>query len=67
MNSPLHFYLTFNPYLNQEYEHDYTQAHEFYDFLKELVQKNKNATAYWGKIISSDRESRLIYLHFKKF
>lgn len=57
--SAIHYYLTFNPYLNQEYENDYTQAHEFYDFLKDLVQKDKKASAYWGKIIGKDRESSL--------
>lgn len=55
--SAIHFYLTFNPYLNTEYEHEYTQAHEFHDLLKELIIKNKKNTCYWGKIIGKDRES----------
>lgn len=59
MTSPLHFYLTFNPFLNQDYEHNYTQAHEFYDFLKDRVCKDPKATAYWGKIISKERDSKL--------
>lgn len=57
--SPIHFYLTFNPYLNTEYENEYTQAHEFHDQLKGLIGKNKNATCFWGKIIGKDRESSL--------
>lgn len=59
MNSLFHFYLTFNPYLNQQSEPDYTQAHEFYDLLRELVHIDKNATCYWGKMISKEREARV--------
>jgi hypothetical protein len=59
MSSPLHFYLTFNPFLNHEYEHDYTQAHEFYDFLKALIKKDKNSSAYWGKMIAKDRDGNI--------
>lgn len=66
MSSPLHFYLTFNPYLNHEYEAGYTQAHEFFDFLKEAITKDKTATAYWGKIISKDRDSKLDLEVFNK-
>jgi hypothetical protein len=55
--SGIHFYLTFNPFLNHEYEQDYTQAHEFYDYLKDIISKDKKGTAYWGKIIGKDRDS----------
>lgn len=55
--SAIHYYLTFNPFLNKEYEQDYTQAHEFYDFLKEEVTKNKKGSAYWGKFIGKDRKA----------
>ncbi len=55
--SAVHYYLTFNPFLNQEYETDYTQAHEFYDFLKGMVTKDKKASAYWGKFIGKDRKA----------
>jgi hypothetical protein len=50
-----HFYLTFNPFLNQHYEKGYTQCHEFYDFLKSQLGKNHQASAWWGKIISKER------------
>jgi hypothetical protein len=52
-----HFYLTFNPFLNQHYEKGYTQAHEFYDLLKSSIGKDRHSSAYWGKIISKDREA----------
>ncbi len=59
MSSAKHFYLTFNPHLNSGYEKEYTQAHEFFDLLQGLVKKNKNSSAYWGKIIGADRKSNL--------
>ncbi len=65
-NGAIHFYLTFNPYLNTEYEHEYTQAHEFHDHLKELITKNQKATSFWGKIIGKDRESDLQIETFEK-
>ncbi len=64
--SAIHYYLTFNPFLNHEYEQDYTQAHEFYDYLKELVLEDKKATAHWGKIIGKDREASFDIESFKK-
>jgi hypothetical protein len=60
----VHFYLTFNPYLNTEYEHEYTQAHEFHDLLKQSITKNKKSTCFWGKIIGKDRTSTV---EFEKF
>ncbi len=59
LNSLYHFYLTFNPYLNQGTEPEYTQAHEFYDLLRTLVQNDPKATSYWGKMISKDRQARV--------
>ncbi len=59
MSAAKHFYITFNPYLNTEHEHEYTQAHEFYDQLKELKLKKKTATMHWGKMIGADRTSNL--------
>lgn len=59
MNSIYHFYLTFNPYLNQGSEPDYSQAHEFYDSLRNLVMTDSSATCYWGKMISKDRQARV--------
>lgn len=63
--SAIHFYLTFNPYLNHEYEQDYTQAHEFYDFLKILISKDTSSSAYWGKIIGKDRKSNINFEQFQ--
>lgn len=64
--SAIHFYLTFNPFLNQEYEHDYTQAHEFYDVLKEKITKSSDSSLYWGKIIGKERSSSLNITDFQK-
>jgi hypothetical protein len=64
--TPIHFYLTFNPYLNTENEHDFTQAHEFHNLLKSLVQQNKDATAFWGKIINKERSSELEIKQFEQ-
>ncbi|MGB0452765.1 MAG: hypothetical protein ACPGJV_03550 [Bacteriovoracaceae bacterium] len=64
--SAIHFYLTFNPYLNQGLEGDYTQAHEFNDFLTELLKKDSSSYAYWGKIIGKDRESTVDLKMFVK-
>ncbi len=65
MSSPIHFYLTFNPYLNNHEEPHYTQAHEFYERLLNEVKTNpQEAYLYWGKIIGSSRESKL---EIKKF
>lgn len=66
MAATMHFYLTFNPYLNHEHEQNYTQAHEFYDFLKEKIKGNKNSTAHWGKMIGNDRESSLDISKFQE-
>lgn len=55
MSAPVHFYLTFNPYLNA-YPSGQTQAHEFYDLLVDEIKKNPNATLAWGKMIGADRE-----------
>lgn len=55
MNSVHHFYLTFNPSLNQTYEKGYTQCHEFYDLLKDELTKAPTSTLYWGKMISKER------------
>lgn len=66
MSSAHHFYLTFNPYLNKEYENGYTQAHEFYNLLKGEVTSDKEATAYWGKIIAKDRNKNVDLAQFKK-
>ncbi len=59
MNSLYHFYLTFNPYLNQGNEPEYSQAHEFYDLLRTLVHQDPKASCYWGKMISKDRDARV--------
>jgi hypothetical protein len=59
VNSLFHLYLTFNPYLNQGQEPEYSQAHEFYDLLRTTVTENPKGTCYWGKMISKDREARV--------
>tara|TARA_Y100000590_G_scaffold446052_1_gene579202 strand:- start:211879 stop:213174 length:1296 start_codon:yes stop_codon:yes gene_type:complete len=61
-----HFYLTFNPHLNDYIEPDYTQAHEFYEYLREAVKKDKKAYAYWGKFIAKDRDHKVDHEKFKK-
>ena len=63
--SAIHYYLTFNPFLNHEYEKDYTQAHEFYDFLKEIIQEDKNGSAFWGKIIGKERKATVEIADFQ--
>lgn len=65
MTSPLHFYLTFNPFLNQCLDSGFTQAHEFHEFLKENVKKDKDGYAYWGKIIGKGRESKINIENFQ--
>lgn len=57
--SAIHFYLTFNPYLNKNLEAQYTQAHQFHEFLGDLLKSNKSQYAYWGKIIGKDRTSKI--------
>lgn len=57
--SAVHFYLTFNPYLNKNLEAQYTQAHEFHEFLLEQIKSKNSEFAYWGKIIGKDRESKV--------
>jgi len=67
VHTPHHIYLTFNPYLNAgDHEAGYTQAHEFHDFLKELIHKNPKSKAHWGKIIALDRVSSLNLVPFQK-
>ncbi|MBT7609252.1 MAG: hypothetical protein HN576_05820 [Bacteriovoracaceae bacterium] len=56
MSAPIHFYMTFNPKLNSYSDPDFTQAHEFYEYLQAEIKKKKDGHAYWGKIISTDRE-----------
>ena len=56
MSNAYHFYLTFNPYLNQYSEQGFTQAHEFYELMQEFKREDLNKNAYWGKIINKDRD-----------
>jgi hypothetical protein len=64
--SGYHFYLTFNPFLNTNLDGEYTQAHEFHDFLKSLLTNEKSQHAYWGKIIGKDRECKVEFEKFEK-
>lgn len=59
MSNPIHFYITFNPYLNESLEPGYTQAHEFYEFLIKNLKNTSKKYAYWGKIINANRESKI--------
>lgn len=59
MAEPIHFYLTFNPYLNESMEPGHTQAHEFYEYLVKNIKKKEKPYAYWGKIINANRESKV--------
>jgi hypothetical protein len=54
-----HFYLTFNPFLNKNYDQGYTQCHEFYDFLLDCLKDDNNSSAFWGKMIAKNRDSKL--------
>ncbi len=65
MSSAFHYYLTFNPYLNDNYESGYTQAHEFREFLKGRIEKDSSATAFWGKFIGQDRKHKVDIELFK--
>ncbi len=67
MTSPIHFYLTFNPHLNDHEEPHYTQAHEFYEKLLLYVKSNpEDAHLWWGKMIGQERESSLKNETFQK-
>lgn len=64
--SAVHFYLTFNPFLNKNLEGQYTQAHEFHELLSQLIKDNKSGLAYWGKIIGKDRTSHVDFEKMQK-
>ena len=66
LSSPVHFYITFNPKLNNYPDSDYTQAHEFHDFLSNIIKNSPKGHAYWGKIIGHDRTAKVIYDDFKE-
>lgn len=66
MSSIHHFYLTFNPFLNESYEKGYTQCHEFHDLLKAQLTKDPVSTLYWGKIISKERNVGFDFDLFQK-
>lgn len=46
-------------------ENGYTQAHEFFEYLQEAVKKDPDGYAYWGKVISKDREKKVDIKHFQ--
>lgn len=66
MSSPIHFYLTFNPYLNKENEQSHTQAHEFFEFLEDKIKSDKDSYAYWGKMIGKNRTPNIEISNFQK-
>lgn len=54
-----HFYLVFNPMINQEGAF-LTQAHEFYSELKNLVSQNpgEDNFLYWGKLKVNNQQDK---------
>jgi len=58
MTAPIHFYVTFNPYLNT-FEAGHTQAHEFHSLLEKTLKAGKEQAVYWGKIIANNRDAKL--------
>ncbi len=59
MYTPIHFYLTFNPYLNKQNGPEFTQAHEFFEMLENIKKEDPNGSIHWGKMISKDRKSNI--------
>lgn len=66
MHNPFSFYVVFNPLLNGDNENYQTQAHEFFQRLKEnlLSGHPENNHFYWGKLKVSHYEKEL---DFEKF
>jgi hypothetical protein len=67
MQVPYAFYVVFNPLLNGENETYKTQAHEFFQRLKEnlLSGQPEKDHFYWGKLKVSQHENPLEYKNFK--
>lgn len=65
MSSAFHFYLVFNPFMDNK-NPDNTQAHDFYNLLKARVSKNPKDSLFWGKLKSSTRKEELEFEKFKK-
>jgi len=59
LSAPIHFYLTFNPVLNDNLEKGMTQCHEFYEYLKTEKKENIDGHAYWGRMIGNFREAKI--------
>ncbi|MCB9063121.1 MAG: hypothetical protein H6622_16475 [Halobacteriovoraceae bacterium] len=57
--TPIHFYLTFNPHLNDYNDPGYTQAHEFYEYIIDQIKNTQKKYAYWGKMIAKNRVSKM--------
>jgi len=55
---PYHFYLPFNPLFNSNDKYE-SQAHEFFEELKKIKQKNSHESLYWGKLKISEFTSSL--------
>ena len=70
MYTPIHFFITFNPQLNDYIEPGFTQAHEFYEYLRsqitEMEGKEGEAYAYWGNIIGKDRNISANFSNFEE-
>lgn len=60
-----HFYLVFNPLLNENDQHP-TQAHEFYWNFKEKIEQEETSHFYWGKIRKSPSSTPLKIENYKE-
>lgn len=67
MHNPFSFYVVFNPLLNGNNENYQTQAHEFFQRLKEnlLSGMPENGHFYWGKIKVNNDEKALQFDNYK--
>lgn len=61
---PFHFYLVFNPFMEND-NPDTTQAHDFYNALKDKVSRDPMASMFWGKLKSASRKGEIEFEKFK--
>lgn len=65
MMKPCHFYLAFNPLFNSAQDMQKSQAHDFYDLLKEK-QKTSEKHLYWGKLLVTQYSDNLEIKNYKE-
>ncbi len=58
MSKPMHFYVVFNPLLNDKNSLYSTQAHEFYYQLKQRVKHTDKPFLYWGKLKVNEQDTQ---------